>query len=96
MAKYAFFHFLSLSILSFFHLFTQAQSIRLQQEVKEKETKLEQAYSRLEAGDPPDEETAKEWLKLLQRSKLVNGPLKQTVRKVYFAIIKNITNLLFE
>lgn len=82
----------SISICSF----TQAQSIRLQQEVTEKETKLEQAYSRLDAGDPPDEETAKEWLKLLQRSKLLNGPSKQMVRIVQFVIIKCITDLLFE
>lgn len=28
--------------------------------------KLEQAYARLEQGDPPDEESHKQWLKMLQ------------------------------
>ena len=41
--------------------------MRLQQEIEEKEGHLEQAYSRLEAGEAPDDETAKEWIQILQK-----------------------------
>ena len=39
----------------------QASALRLQQEVRSKETELEQAYSRLEAGEPPNEQAEREW-----------------------------------
>ena len=41
--------------------------MRLQQEIEEKEGHLEQAYSRLEAGEAPDDEIAKEWIRILQK-----------------------------
>lgn len=47
--------------------------MKLQQEVKEKEAKLEQCYLRMERGEPPNEEMEAEWHKLvrqeLQRAK---------------------------
>ncbi len=38
--------------------------------MNEKEAQLEQAYSRLECGEAPDEESAKEWNKLLQMNQM--------------------------
>ena len=48
----------------------QALTIRLQQEVNEKEAQLEQAYSRLDSGEAPDEASAKEWTRMLQINEL--------------------------
>ena len=42
-------------------------AMALQQEIQEKEGHLEQAYSRLEAGEAPDDEIAKEWIRMLQK-----------------------------
>jgi len=39
----------------------------MDQEIKTLNLKLEQAYARLEQGEPPDEECQKEWLKMLQQ-----------------------------
>ncbi len=44
----------------------QANALRLQQEVKEKEAELEQCYVRMEKGEPPSEEIALEWQKTLR------------------------------
>ena len=47
--------------------------MKLQQEVKEKEALLEQCYIRMEAGEAPDEDAEKTWMKMLrdeQRKKL--------------------------
>lgn len=40
--------------------------MKLQQEVKEKESLLEQCYARLERGEPPDDDAEKTWLKMLK------------------------------
>ena len=53
--------------------------MRLQQEVHLKEGKLEQAYARLEAGEPPDQETAHQWLQMQQ----VRRPLLDEVINYY-------------
>ena len=44
----------------------QANAMKLQQEVKEKEALLEQCYVRLERGEAPDEEAEKTWMKMLR------------------------------
>lgn len=41
----------------------QANALKLQQELKEKEDNLEQAYIRMEKGEPPSEEIDREWLR---------------------------------
>ncbi|BFZ08931.1 hypothetical protein BsWGS_11970 [Bradybaena similaris] len=43
----------------------QAQAMKLQQEVKEKEGELEQCYLKMEKGEPPSQEMELEWLKLV-------------------------------
>ncbi|XP_070559070.1 coiled-coil domain-containing protein 146-like [Ptychodera flava] len=45
---------------------TQAQTMKLQQHVKEKEALLEQSYIRMEQGEAPTEEAAIEWEKMLR------------------------------
>ncbi|XP_064633168.1 coiled-coil domain-containing protein 146-like [Lineus longissimus] len=45
----------------------QAEALRQQQEVKEKEADIEQAYIRMEKGEPPSEEIELDWFKMLQR-----------------------------
>ncbi|XP_019623769.1 PREDICTED: coiled-coil domain-containing protein 146-like [Branchiostoma belcheri] len=44
----------------------QAEALKLQQDVREKEQTLEQAYIRMEQGEAPTEEAAMEWDKLLR------------------------------
>eukprot|EP00058_Branchiostoma_floridae_P017304 XP_002602792.1 hypothetical protein BRAFLDRAFT_281931 [Branchiostoma floridae] len=44
----------------------QAEALKLQQDVREKEQTLEQAYIRMEQGEAPTEEAAMEWEKLLR------------------------------
>ena len=44
----------------------QANAMKLQQEVKEKEALLEQCYVRMERGEAPDEEAEKTWMKMLR------------------------------
>ncbi|XP_039271239.2 coiled-coil domain-containing protein 146-like [Styela clava] len=43
----------------------QANALHLQQNIKEKESELEQCYRRLEQGEPPSEEIEHEWTKML-------------------------------
>ena len=54
----------------------------------DKEIELEQAYSRLEVGEPPDNEAAKEWMKYLHRTINTQQPLNNVVRlcKLYIAL----------
>ncbi|XP_071960472.1 coiled-coil domain-containing protein 146-like [Antedon mediterranea] len=44
---------------------TQAESLKLQQEVRDKETSLEQAYIRMQRGEAPTNEAAKEWERMI-------------------------------
>ena len=44
----------------------QANALKLQQEVKEKESELEQCYMRMEKGEPPNEEIELEWQRSVQ------------------------------
>lgn len=44
----------------------QANALKLQQSLKEKEGELEQCYIRMEKGEPPSEEIERDWLKLLR------------------------------
>ena len=48
-------------------------ALRLQQEMTDKETQLEQAYSRLDTGEAPDEESAKEWMKMVRAAEMRNS-----------------------
>lgn len=50
--------------------------------MNEKEAQLEQAYSRLECGEAPDEESAKEWNKLLQMNQMAVVNRNMEVREV--------------
>ena len=43
----------------------QANALRLQQQVKDKEAELEQCYLRMEKGEPPSDEIEQEWIKLM-------------------------------
>lgn len=44
----------------------QANALKLQQSLKEKESELEQCYLRMEKGEPPSEEIERDWLKYLR------------------------------
>ncbi|XP_052779091.1 coiled-coil domain-containing protein 146-like [Mya arenaria] len=44
----------------------QANAMKLQQSLKERESDLEQCYIRMEKGEPPSEEIERLWLKLLR------------------------------
>lgn len=44
----------------------QANAMKLQQSLKEKESELEQCYIRMEKGEPPSEEIERDWLKFLR------------------------------
>jgi len=44
----------------------QAEALRLQQEVKERENDLEQSYIRMEKGEAPSEDIAREWMKMVR------------------------------
>lgn len=44
----------------------QANALKLQQNLKEKEGELEQCYIRMEKGEPPSEEIEREWLKIIR------------------------------
>jgi hypothetical protein len=44
----------------------QANALRLQQSLKEKESELEQCYIRMEKGEPPSEVIERDWLKFLR------------------------------
>jgi len=44
----------------------QANAMKLQQVLKEKESELEQCYIRMEKGEPPSEDIERSWLKLLR------------------------------
>ena len=43
----------------------QANALRIQQEVKDKEAELEQCYLRMEKGEAPSEEIEQEWQKMV-------------------------------
>lgn len=43
----------------------QAQALSLQEDVKTKELELEQAYIRMDKGEPPSEEIEREWMKMI-------------------------------
>lgn len=44
----------------------QANALKLQQNLKEKEADLEQCYIRMEKGEAPSDEIAAEWFKILR------------------------------
>lgn len=44
----------------------QASSLHLEQTTKELESKLQQAYTRMENGEPPDDKALAEWERMLQ------------------------------
>lgn len=44
----------------------QANALKLQQNLKEKEADLEQCYIRMEKGEAPSDEIAGEWFKILR------------------------------
>ena len=44
----------------------QASSLHLEQEAKEQESRLQQAYTRVENGEAPDEQTQEEWEKMIR------------------------------
>jgi hypothetical protein len=48
----------------------QASSLRLEQEVKERETELEQAYTRLEEGEPPTQDAEHNWNRMMRTQAL--------------------------
>ncbi|XP_071082884.1 coiled-coil domain-containing protein 146-like isoform X2 [Haliotis cracherodii] len=44
----------------------QANAMKLQQDLRGRETELEQCYMRMEKGDPPSEECEREWLRMVR------------------------------
>ncbi|XP_046358151.2 coiled-coil domain-containing protein 146-like isoform X1 [Haliotis rufescens] len=44
----------------------QANAMKLQQDLRGRETELEQSYMRMEKGDPPSEECEREWLRMVR------------------------------
>lgn len=68
---------------------SQAQALKLQEEVKNKEILLEQFYNRMEKGEAPSEELELEWIRLTdneERSKYNRLP-KQLVRLLFYLFI---------
>lgn len=59
------------------HLLVQTLSLRLVQEVSERESRVQQANVRLENGEVPDEEMHAEW----ERSVLVDQRRKEATRE---------------
>ena len=47
----------------------QASSLHLEQTAKEMELKLQQAYTHMENGEPPDSQALAEWERMLQDEK---------------------------
>ena len=59
------------SLLGWLYLLSlQASALRLQQEAKERERELEQAYTRLEEGEPPTEDAAQHWNRMIRTEAL--------------------------
>ena len=48
----------------------QASALRLEQEVKERETELEQAYTRLQEGEPPTQDAEQNWNRIMKTQAL--------------------------
>ena len=48
----------------------QASALRLQQEVRERESELEQAYTRLQEGEAPTEDAAQHWNRTMRTQAL--------------------------
>lgn len=44
----------------------QANALKLQQNLKEKEAELEQCYIRMEKGEPPNDDYERAWLRMLR------------------------------
>ena len=57
----------SVKDLTYHLLHTKANSIKLEQDVKAKETLLEQCYARMERGQPPSDDIEGEWLNNLKK-----------------------------
>ena len=51
----------------------QANALKLQQEVKQRESELEQCYMRMEKGEAPSETMEREWLRSLRLRRTVAG-----------------------
>ncbi|XP_030072255.1 coiled-coil domain-containing protein 146 [Microcaecilia unicolor] len=58
----------------------QAKTIKLQQEVRDKEQFVETCYARLEQGLPPSEETEQEWMRLLRNQRRHQADLEEKAR----------------
>lgn len=61
--------FLRSPLFNPFPLFLQTVALRLQQEVVEKESQLQQENTRLELGEAPSPQVEAEWLRLMQTQK---------------------------
>ncbi|XP_029472890.1 coiled-coil domain-containing protein 146 [Rhinatrema bivittatum] len=59
----------------------QAKTIKLQQEVRDKEQFVEACYARIEQGLPPSEETEQEWLRLLRNERRRQTELEEKIKK---------------
>ena len=62
-------HF-KLHVVNVHTVFMQASALRLEQEVKERETELEQAYTRLQEGEPPTQDAEQNWNRIMKTQAL--------------------------
>lgn len=63
----------------------QANALKLQQNLKEKEADLEQCYIRMEKGEAPSDEIQAEWFKIL-RDEDRRSRDKEEIRLVSFIV----------
>ena len=74
----------------------QANALKLQQSLKEKEGELEQCYIRMEKGEPPSDEIERDWLKILrdEERRMQEHEEKRLVRVIIFHAKQKIRGLI--
>ena len=63
----------------------QANALKLQQNLKEKEADLEQCYIRMEKGEAPSDEIQAEWFKILRDEDLSLIHISEPTRPLYIS-----------
>ena len=63
----------------------QSNALQLSKEVKEKEVEIEKAYSRLQAGQPPDKACAEEWEAMVRADQQLREVRARKVNILYYS-----------
>ena len=66
----------------------QAEALKMQQDVRGQESVLEQAYLRMEQGEAPTEEAARDWERMIrdEKRRLDDAELRRMVRNIHFLL----------